>query len=320
VKIQIKRRWSKIILKNNPNYKAIYQEYDWCYQKFVVEGMNHQEMSQEAGTTIRTIKKWVVEKHRITGDLRKSLKTLTQRQEDLLIGSMLGDGHITNEKYIPIFIVSHANNEKDYLYWKYGIFKDLCNSLPALVEAKLKPFGDKVYMSQEAHRFNTRSLDALITFRDMSVEELVNRLNEFSLSIWFLDDGHRDSNHWEICVAPYSELEIEHILKVLREVFNLECKQKSDTRYIGLTAVSSRKLDEIILREVPNDLDVIKKKITENDICEAANYFWIYFKNEKIGLNRFSRNNGIPYSFARKLYFQGITDGSILIEKFFNEE
>jgi len=246
------------------------------------------------------------------------LKTLTKKQEDLIIGSMLGDGHITNEKYIPIFIVSHANDEKEYLYWKHETLKDVCNSSPALVEAKLKPFGDKLYMSQDAHRFNTRSLDALITFRDMSIIDLVNKLNEFSLSIWFLDDGHRDNSHWQLCVAPYSATETDHILKVLREVFKLECKKKSDTRYIGLTAESSRKLDEIILKEIPNELDVIKKKITENNICEAANYFWIDYNNEKIGLNRFSRSNGIPYSVARELYFQGITDGSKLIEMYLN--
>lgn len=282
--------------------------------------MNHLEMAQEAGTTIRTIKKWVVEKHRITGDLRKTIKTLTQKQEDLIIGSMLGDGHITNEKYIPIFIVSHANDEKDYLYWKYDVLKDMCNSSPAIVEAKLKPFGDRTYMSQVAYRFNSRSLDALIPYRDMTVKELVDKLNDFSLSIWFLDDGNRDRSHWDICVAPYNEDEIEFILKTLRETFGLDCKQKADIRYITLTSNSSRYLDEIILKEIPNDLDIVKKKITENDICEAANYFWIEFNGEKIGLNRFSRENGIPYTIARKLYFSGITNGSSLIENYLNKE
>ena len=28
--------------KNSMYFKAIYQDYDWCYQKFIIEGLNHQ--------------------------------------------------------------------------------------------------------------------------------------------------------------------------------------------------------------------------------------------------------------------------------------
>lgn len=276
--------------------------------------MTHQEMAEESRTTVRTIKKWLVEKHRMTKNLRKELKTLTKLQQNLIIGSMLGDGHITNEKYLPIFIVSHAHSEKDYLFWKYETLKDVCNKPPTFNVAKLKPFGNKLFMAQKSYRINTRSLDALIAFRDMSIIELVNSLNEFSLSIWMLDDGHRSSISWELCVAPYEDSEIIHILKVFHEVFGLSCKRKSDPRYITFTSDSSRKLDEIILSHIPNQLDIIKKKITENNISQAANYFWIEFNGEMIGLNRFCRTNKIPYSKGRDLYMQGITDGNAIIE------
>ena len=28
--------------KNNSSYKAIYQDYNWCYQKYIIEGLNHE--------------------------------------------------------------------------------------------------------------------------------------------------------------------------------------------------------------------------------------------------------------------------------------
>lgn len=308
---------SKTIHKNSIHFKAMYQDYDWCYQKFVLDGLNHQEMAVEAKTTIRTIKKWVVEKHRLTGNLRKEIKKLNTIQEDLIVGSILGDGHITNEKYIPIFIVSHANDEKDYLYWKYEILKDICNMSPSLVKSTEKPFGDKKYISQDAFRFNTRALDELIKFRDMPIIEVLTRMNEFSFSVWMLDDAHRSPNYWELCVAPYNENEVNKILEVLRTSFNLECKLHStDNRYIRFTAKASRDIDAIILKNIPNELDVIKKKITNNNICAEAIYFWIEYKSEKIGLRRFCDENNLPYLITRDYYHSGITDGKELISKF----
>ena len=40
---------------------------------------------------------------------------------------------------------------------------------------------------------------------------------------------------------------------------------KHDPRYLRFNAEDSRGLDKIILSEIPNDLDIIRYKITEND-------------------------------------------------------
>ncbi|TVY09821.1 hypothetical protein [Paenibacillus cremeus] len=302
--------------KSNASYtNEIYHDYNWCYQKFVIEGLNHQEMAKEANTTVRTIKKWVVEKHRLTGNIRKEVKKLSSRQEDLIVGSILGDGHITNEKYIPLFIVSHAKDERDYLYWKYEILKDICNTSPRLIKSTEKPFGDKVYISQDAFRFNTRSLDDLKRFRDMPICDVMDRLNEFSFSIWMLDDASRSPTYWELCVAPYNEIEVDKMLDIIHRNFNLDCKlQTSDKRYIRFTAKASRDVDTIILKNIPNGLDVVKKKITENEISEEAIYFWVSYNNEKIGLRRFCDENELPYLLARDYYHNGIIDGDMLID------
>ena len=41
---------SSIIIKpNNPKFKAVYQDYDWCYERYINRGMTMQEMADEAG-------------------------------------------------------------------------------------------------------------------------------------------------------------------------------------------------------------------------------------------------------------------------------
>lgn len=47
------------IKKNNPKFKAIYQDYDWCYQKFVIENKSHREMAEEANCSLRVIQNGV---------------------------------------------------------------------------------------------------------------------------------------------------------------------------------------------------------------------------------------------------------------------
>ena len=220
--------------KFDPRYKAIYQDYDWCYQKFVEEGLNQNQMAKEANCSKRVVEKWLVEKHRLTNDFRRFKKQLSEKQKDLIIGSLLGDGHIDKRESLPIFIVSHANNQKEYLYYKYDILKDLCNKEPSVIKERIEYFNStqKSYQCQSQYRVCTRTYNCLEQYRNYSNIELINLLNEYSLAIWMLDDGHR-SNLWSLCVARFSNEEIIHTIDTLNSKLGIEAYQKNcDKRYI----------------------------------------------------------------------------------------
>ena len=51
----------KYMRNNNPKFKAVYQDYDWCYERYVIKGMTHQEMADECGASLRVIQKWCSE-------------------------------------------------------------------------------------------------------------------------------------------------------------------------------------------------------------------------------------------------------------------
>ena len=161
----------KEICKNSSKYRAVYQNYDWCYQKYVIEGLNHEEMAEESNTTKRTIEKWCCEKHRLTQKYRQKYKQLNKLQRDLITGSLMGDGNIDRRKTQPVFIVSHAENQKDYLFWKYNIIKDFCNSSPSYHKANTKTFKNKKYNRQASWRISSRVQDCFIPLREMSVIE-----------------------------------------------------------------------------------------------------------------------------------------------------
>ena len=56
----------KYIRNNNPNFKAEYQDYDWCYQKIIIEGKNCKQLAEETGYSRRVLEKWTREKYNLS--------------------------------------------------------------------------------------------------------------------------------------------------------------------------------------------------------------------------------------------------------------
>ena len=279
--------------KTNPKFKAIYQDYNWCYQKYVIERKTHQEMADELGVSKRVIQKWCSEKHKLNNHTLKNEICLNNIQRDLILASILGDGHIDKRESQPMFIVSHADNQKDYLYWKYDILKNLCNKEPSIIQGKAKNFKGETYDCRLQYRVNTKIIEELKNIRSMSKLDIIRQLNEFQLCIFVLDDGCRSGSNWSICVADLERNEKDEFINICKNRFNLNCKYQKDDRYILFDSIATNKLDNIILNNVPNDIDIIKYKILEND--KLRNHV-IYLKvvlrdGTEVGISKYFKLN-----------------------------
>lgn len=257
------RLTQKYIKPNNARFKAVYQDYNWCYDHYVNQGLNHEEMAKEANCTKRVIEKWCQEKYHIDTYLRMKEKTLSQLQHDLIVGSLLGDGHIDKREEYPLFIISHAENQKDYLYYKYEIMKDMCEMTPTKYAGKKQyQIVNSLCDCQDFYRFNTRTYYSLKPFRDMSKIDLINQLNEYSFSIWMLDDGHcEEKGYWDLCAPLDADEERSTMKHMLKEKFNIEAIEQKDNRYFRFHTEDSWKITKIILDNIPNNLDIIQYKI-----------------------------------------------------------
>ena len=58
--------------------------------------------------------------------------SLTWQQKSLIIGCILGDGHLRKIKgrKWAFLEINHSIKAKDYVDWKYQILKDICKSCP----------------------------------------------------------------------------------------------------------------------------------------------------------------------------------------------
>lgn len=299
----------KYVKPNSTNFKAIYQDYDWCFERYVNRGMSIDEMAEEAGCTKRVMQKWMDEKHHIHEWIFKELKKLSPIQKEVITIGTIGDGHIDAREDQPMYIESHAENEKEYLFWKHSFLKDICRKGPVYYPAKESIFPNgKKYLCQPYYRINTRILNDLKEIRDTSRYDKLKNVTEFQLCLLMLDDGSR-SNLWELCVAAWDKAEIELFINLCALKFDLVCNQIKDVRYVHFDAISSKRIDDLILKYIPNDLDVVKKKIINNSkIRELANYRYVVSDDSKIGLSTYCKKNRIDYEMVRDFILENHID------------
>lgn len=247
----------KIIRNNNANFKAPYQDYNWLYQKAVVEHKTAREIAEENGYKTRTIEKWLYEKHGISNRTIKDMIKLNEKQKMLVIAGTLGDGHIPKD--IPVYIESHAEDEKDYLMYKYEILKNINLKEPTYKPPGIKIINGKEYPVKASYRITTREISEFATIRSMSKSEKIQYLDDYGLSLHILDDGSRSASNWEICLAEWSESEKQEYIAKLEE-YGITSHLCTDERYVRTIGEGTKKCDEMICANMPNDLDIIKKK------------------------------------------------------------
>lgn len=240
----------------------LYKDKDWLYHEVIELSKKADQIAEENGWTTRVVRKWM-EILGINSRTYKEMKKISDKQKELIMFSLLGDGCIASNN---IFIVSHGQKQKDYLFWKYELLKDLCNQEPTFYPGDRKEIQGKETFSSPSYRFNTKKINELEEIKNKKISEIISNLNDFGLSIWFLDDAYRGPS-WELCVASYTDEEKQLILKKLTEMGLTSIHIRAhDPRYMRMSAKDSRVVDSIILKEIPNNLDIIQYKILNNDL------------------------------------------------------
>lgn len=133
---------------------------------------------------IKTIPRWS----------RNEVPPIDGRLRSLLVGSMLGDGRLIRRTNATHYQESHSASQRAYLEWKASLWG-------SWVQAPVKPVlwrtGGKEY---EGFRFHTVAHAELNPWQEMFyadkvhgwkrlVSEVVDMVDEFALTVWYLDDG-----------------------------------------------------------------------------------------------------------------------------------
>ena len=224
--------------------------------------------------------------------VKPATNKLSPMQRHVLVGLMLGDGHLVpsqvkHNRENPVayrLVLLQSDFHKDYLFHLYELFKDLTRTPPQYYEFSDKRNPSKIYkrwafstILQPCLRFYGQQFYQYDKFNakyHRVVPKNICRLIEASsLAYWYMDDG---AAKWQgkslglrYCTDSFSAYEIRLLVDCLKNKFQLECstQKKGGKERIYVKQKSYYKIKNLIFEHlIPSMLYkfpreyVIKKK------------------------------------------------------------
>lgn len=194
---------------------------------------------------------------------------LTPRQQEILIGLVLGDGHVEQPYSTPRarLKVEQRASVKEYVYWLYDNFQEWVRQSVRTRTKFLKSTG-KLYNYCE---FTTYSHEEYLPYRRLFYpngkkvvpNNIDTLLTPLGLAIWFMDDGSIKSHECRgriINTHSFNENEVKRLCSVLEKNFGLSVwpRYQRDGIQMYISANSADRLTEILS---PNILPVMSYKL-----------------------------------------------------------
>lgn len=185
-------------------------------------------------------------------EVKKSL-ALNDVQRSILVGTLLGDGHLETQDEGKTFRlrIEHQISQRDYLEWIYNQFKEW---IPGIIRSRTRKNGYEYVLfdtySHGAFRFYAQQF---YEGKKKHIPRLVKKLlDPMVLAIWFMDDGSWKSDRHKtfiIHTVGYSREDLELVQTALKEKFGIETSlhsQKKKYWRIYVKSISSEKFRKLI--------------------------------------------------------------------------
>jgi len=187
---------------------------------------------------------------------RYGLKEFNQKQKEYLYGSLLGDDTLkmpTDGKY-PFLAVCHSHKQKEYLEWKYGIWKQIVPG--SIRDVRIKLGNGKIY---SAHQFTTAAHPDFLEFHNLFylnsrksiTKEILDKLTSFSIAVWYMDDGYyrKSRGRAQLSTNSFSYKGNLIIQRYFNEIWGISSNigtSDSGTNYIWFNTENTIKFFKII--------------------------------------------------------------------------
>ena len=170
--------------------------------------------------------------------------SLTEVQESIIVGKLLGDGSLRRKKN-TLLEINHSSRQKEYVYWLYEQLKTI-----VLTPPKLRKSGNNRF----SYRFTTASIKELnSSFEDFYLRKsyksvpITLKLNGLSLAIWFMDDGSKSRDTVYLNTQQF-DIDSQQILKKALNELQLATSLNRDKIYYRIRLRNScmRKFAELV--------------------------------------------------------------------------
>jgi len=202
----------------------------------------------------------------VSNNLKKvgqSAAIMNNTVKQILIGTTLGDGHITaNGKF------STGCKHKEWVDYKMSILKDY---MPKYSYLETNGFSPNPY-----HRFDLHVHEDTKLIGQMGVKELCDNLDELGLAVWFYDDGslHKNNLFYNLNTHSYTQKEHDKYIIPCLNSFGIKAKtlleRKADGRiftYTWIPKTLGAQIVNRILKQLP--VECYKYKTYEGNINDT---------------------------------------------------
>ena len=152
---------------------------------------------------------------------------LTNLQNQMLYGAILGDSHVELNGNSARVRFDHSIKQRDYIEWKYKILTPYCTTLRLYTV-----FDKRTQQYYEKIRFNSKTLPIFNTFRNhfyvgqkkripSNISDYLN--SALALAIWYCDDGgkKKDCKAYRLHTNCFSFYDVELLQGALKNNFAL---------------------------------------------------------------------------------------------------
>ncbi len=156
---------------------------------------------------------------------------LSEKQQAILVGLMLGDGFLEYRYKYPRLRIDQTFKHREYVDWLYDQFKDLCLEKPHRLD-RVDNRSGKIH---NHYLFSTITSASLMKYHRMFYREgkkitpktLIYLLKDaLSLAVWYMDDGFKrsDCNSLYLCTSGFTLEEQKFLQEILQKLYGFETK------------------------------------------------------------------------------------------------
>ena len=183
---------------------------------------------------------------------RARSQPLTQQQLEIIIGSLLGDGHLVRTTRGFAFRVNHGIEQQAYVDWKYRALESLTNSPP-------RSYQVSYYFRTVSHpAFDRLRQQFYVGRRKILPAGLEQWITPLVFSVWLMDDGARDKGQLRLNTQSFSRQENQQLLRILEAT-------------LGITATLNRDKNSFRLRISAVSMPCIRQ-LTKPYILSSMQY------------------------------------------------
>jgi hypothetical protein len=208
---------------------------------------------------------------------KKTEKPLTQRQKELIYGSLMGDCGKMSPSSIKM---KQSAKQREYLLWKFAELQEHV-SLKSLQD---ETYYDKRYDAEYTNvRFYTNANTDVETIirafypdgKKVITQAILDELTAFSVAVWYMDDGTTDwgdrfiKKGWnaqpgaKLCTDSFTSDEIDMICDWFSERYNISPKPQKRNKFLRVYFPTT---------ETPKLFDLIRPSIIPSMKYKVMNY------------------------------------------------